>query len=101
MLGKLENYEVSYSPHALLKMDQRAITKELVGNCFSGKFPLRLARKNEERGNWELIFRKSGKYYLKIVAIEDGPNVLKVVTAYTMNRKKCEKAVKKWQKWPK
>ena len=101
MLGKLENYEIAYSPHALLKMEQRAISKDLVNSCFSGKFPLLLARKNEERGNWELIFRKSGKYFLKIVAIENGQNVLKVITAYVMNKKKCEKAVRIWQNWPK
>ncbi len=100
MLDNLSEANIIYDEHANIRLGQRGISKELLESLLRDKGMLLLARKNEERGNFEVYLRKSSKYTLKVVLMETGTNQLKVITAHLMNRKKWQKSVKLWPKMP-
>ncbi|GEM_PF-7117600 len=100
MLDNLSEAKFIYDEHANVRLGQRGISKEMLEGLLRDKGKLLLARKNEERGNYEVFLRKSSKYTLKVVLVETGTNALKVITAHIMNRKKWQKTVKLWPKMP-
>ena len=100
MLDNLQSCAISYSAHALIKMAQRNISKELIESSIHDKRKFIIAKENLEKLNFEILFKKSSKYRLKVVVAQTSANELKVITAHIMNRKKWQKTVKLWPKMP-
>lgn len=81
-------------------MAQREIPKELIESTMHDRKKFIIAKENPEKGNFEMLFKKSSKYRLKVVVANAGENELKVITAHIMNRKKWQKTVRLWRNMP-
>ncbi len=96
MIEGWDGYQIVWTEHILLKIQQRGISKSEIESNFKERKKLSLAVEGRQRGVWEAYFKRSHKYSLKVVVhANENSKELKLITAYVLNRKRV-KAVQKW-----
>lgn len=100
MIDTWKDFVIKYTDHAILKLQQRGISTDEVEACFKDEKKLMICQESKRRGRWEVFFKRSHKYYLKIVVVENfDTKELITITAHVINKERATKA-QLWKKLP-
>lgn len=98
MIEAWKEFTVIFSPHSLIKLDLRGIAREEIEAHFKQTGKLMFCKASKTSGRWEVFFKRSHKYCLKVVvAPSEAGKQLIIVTAHVIDKKRAQKA-KLWLK---
>lgn len=96
MIREWKDLVIVQSKHSLTRLQERGISAKEIESCFKDPKMFGFCKEGKKKGLWEVYFKRSHKYQLKVIVAEDRDRKeLKVVTAYIINKERA-KRVQLW-----